>query len=80
MTVYLPTSRRIVFAVCRWVVAHRSSACSLHTDVSPHAPGVMRLLAAGKPPKVALTAVMHKLLHILNAVVRDHTPWAPRPA
>lgn len=39
-----------------------------------------RLLAAGKPPKVALTAVMHKLLHILNAIVRDQTPWAPRPA
>ena len=34
-----------------------------------------RLLEAGKPKKVALTAVMRKLLTILNAIVRDRTPW-----
>jgi transposase len=34
-----------------------------------------RLLAAGKQQKVALTACMHKLLLILNAMVRDGTPW-----
>ena len=34
-----------------------------------------RLLEAGKPKKVALTAVMRKLLTILNAIVRDQTPW-----
>ena len=34
-----------------------------------------RLRAAGKPPKVALTACMRKLLTILNAMVRHHTPW-----
>ena len=34
-----------------------------------------RLLKAGKPKKVALTAVMRKLLTILNAIVRDRTPW-----
>jgi transposase len=34
-----------------------------------------RLLAAGKPKKVALTACMHKLLLVLNAVVRAGTPW-----
>lgn len=39
-----------------------------------------RLRAAGKPGKVALTAVMHKLLTILNAIVRDQAPWNPRPA
>lgn len=36
-----------------------------------------RLRAAGKPPKVALTACMHKLLLILNAMLRDGAPWAP---
>jgi transposase len=36
-----------------------------------------RLRAAGKPPKVALTAVMHKLLGILNAIARTQTPWTP---
>jgi transposase len=36
-----------------------------------------RLVARGKPKKVALTACMHKLLLILHAVLRDHTPWTP---
>jgi transposase len=34
-----------------------------------------RLLAAGKPKKVALTACMRKLLTILNAMARHETPW-----
>ena len=36
-----------------------------------------RLVARGKPKKVALTACMHKLLTILHAVLRNHTPWEP---
>jgi transposase len=36
-----------------------------------------RLIAAGKPAKVALTACMRKLLSILNAIVRDRTEWNP---
>jgi transposase len=39
-----------------------------------------RLLAAGKKPKVALTACMRKLLVMLNAVVRQQTPWNPELA
>jgi transposase len=34
-----------------------------------------RLREAGKKPKVALTACMRKLLTILNAMMRDGTPW-----
>lgn len=34
-----------------------------------------RLRAAGKPVKVALVACMRKLLTILNAIVRQRTPW-----
>ncbi len=34
-----------------------------------------RLCAAGKPKNVALTACMHKVLLILNAVLRHRTPW-----
>ena len=34
-----------------------------------------RLLAKGKPTKVALVACMRKLLTILNAMARDHTVW-----
>lgn len=36
-----------------------------------------RLLAAGKPKKVALIACAHKLLTILNAIARDQRPWSP---
>lgn len=35
-----------------------------------------RLLAAGKPKKVALVACMRKLLTILNAMVHHETPWS----
>lgn len=34
-----------------------------------------RLLKAGKAKKVALVACMRKLLSILNAMIRDRTPW-----
>lgn len=34
-----------------------------------------RLVAAGKPKMVAIIAVARKLLTILNAIVRDKTPW-----
>ena len=36
-----------------------------------------RLRQAGKPPKVALVAAMHKLLTILNAILKHQKPWAP---
>ncbi len=36
-----------------------------------------RLGAAGKPKKVALTACMHKLLLILNALLRQRVRWQP---
>lgn len=37
------------------------------------------LVKAGKPKKAAMTACMHKLLTILNAMLRDGTPWLPTP-
>jgi transposase len=39
-----------------------------------------RLLAAGKPKKVALVACMRKLLVILNAMLRNRTSWNPSHA
>lgn len=46
---------------------------------SQHNPAIrafyQRLLAAGKLPKVALTAAMRKLLTILNAMVKHQQPW-----
>jgi len=40
----------------------------------------LRLRAAGKPPKVARTACMRKLVTILNAIARHRTDWLPMPA
>jgi transposase len=40
-----------------------------------------KLRAAGKKPKVAMVACIHKLLGILNAIARSKKPWrAPEPA
>jgi transposase len=39
-----------------------------------------RLLAAGKAKKVALVACMHKLLTILNAMVKHQTSWQAQAA
>ena len=36
-----------------------------------------RLLAAGKPKMLALVAVARKLLTIINAIIRDRSPWQP---
>ena len=37
-----------------------------------------RLIKQGKPFKVAMVACMRKLLTILNAMVRDNTPWGEK--
>jgi transposase len=39
-----------------------------------------RLLQAGKPKQVALVACMRKLLCILNAIMKQRTPWRPLQA
>ena len=39
------------------------------------APVYRRLRAAGKPAKVALVAIMRKLLTIMNALLKQQTPW-----
>jgi transposase len=39
-----------------------------------------RLVAAGKPKKVALVACMRKLLTILNAMIRTNTRWSEKHA
>ena len=41
----------------------------------PLAQTYLRLRAAGKPAKVAIVACMRKLATILNAILRDKTPW-----
>ena len=40
----------------------------------------LRLVAAGKPKKLALVACMRKLLTILNVMVRTQTRWSMQAA
>jgi transposase len=35
-----------------------------------------RLVERGKPRKLVLTAVMRRLLGMLNAIIRDQVPWS----
>lgn len=37
------------------------------------------LVRAGKPRKVAVTAVMRKLIVLANALIRGGRKWAPEP-
>ena len=39
-----------------------------------------RLKKAGKPPKVVIVACMRKLLIIMNAMMKNNTPWNPNIA
>ena len=39
-----------------------------------------QLLAAGKEKKLAITAVMRKLLILANALLRDGRKWTEKPA
>ena len=36
------------------------------------------LIKAGKPAKVALVAVMRKLIILANALIRDNRKWTPK--
>jgi hypothetical protein len=66
-------------AHCRWsnVSAGRPVHGSAHCNPSPlpFSGFYDQLTARGRAKKVALVAVMRKLLTILNAILRDHTPW-----
>lgn len=39
-----------------------------------------RLKIKGKPPKVVIVACMRKLLTIMNAMLKNNTPWIPKHA
>jgi transposase len=39
-----------------------------------------QLVTAGKPAKVALTAIMRKLIVLANALLKANRPWTPKPA
>jgi ABC-type glutathione transport system ATPase component len=46
----------------------------------PSGIGKSSLITAGKPTKVALTAIMRKLIVLANALLRQRRNWAENPA
>lgn len=65
--------------------AHLRQALYMPTLVAVRFNTVMRakynaFLAAGKPPKVALTAIMRKLIILANALLRDGRTWTAKLA
>jgi len=59
--------RRVLYMATLTAITHNPVIRAFH----------QRLVAAGRPGKVALTAAMRKLLTILNAMLRDRRPWHP---
>ena len=57
---------RAVVYMAAWVAIQHNPAITVFHS---------RLIAAGKPKKVAIVACMRKLLTILNAMLRDHALW-----
>jgi len=61
------TVRRALYMAALVASRHNPSLRDFH----------QRLVTLGKPAKVAIVAVMRKLLTILNAIIRDRKPWLP---
>ena len=62
--------RKVIYMATLAAVKHNPVLKAFH----------QRLIAAGKPKKVALVACMRKFLVILNAMVRDKACWDPQKA
>lgn len=54
---------------------YMAAVASLETDRSPLKARYASLLAKGKPPKLALVALMRKMLVTLNAMLKTKTSW-----
>jgi transposase len=54
---------------------YMAAVASLKTDKSPLKARYAQLTARGKPPKLALTALMRKMLVTLNAMLKARTNW-----
>jgi transposase len=57
--------RKVLFMAAVTAIRHNPPVRDLY----------LRLRARGRPAKAALVAAMRKLLTILNAILRDQTPW-----
>jgi transposase len=62
-----PHIRRVLYMATLAAIKHNPAIRAFHR----------RLVAAGRPRKVAITAAMRKLLITLTAMLRDRRPWQP---
>ena len=60
-------------------VLYMSAVVAIRCNPVIHA-FAQRLKVAGKPAKVVIVACMHKLLSIMNAMLKSNTPWNPKIA
>jgi transposase len=58
---------------------YMSALCTIRHDLA-HKSKYQQLIKAGKPAKVALTAIMRKLVVIANALLRDGRKWSENRA
>ena len=54
---------------------YMAAVASLKTNKSPLQTRYAQLIARGKPPKLALVALMRKMLATLNAMMKAKTSW-----
>lgn len=66
-----PGVRRVLFNAARSAIRHNPAMKAFYQRLVSH---------NQRPGKVALTAVMRKMLVTLNAIARDHQPWKLQPA
>ena len=68
----------------RWRQGHRPAGTMPALVASRFNPDLKakydQLKAAGKAPKVAITAIMRKLIVLANALLRKNRKWAQKPA
>jgi len=64
------SARKVLYMACITAIHHNPVIARFH----------QRLISAGKPFKVAITAAMRKLLIILNALLKTGQSWQPKIA
>lgn len=58
-------------------VLYMAALAAIRAQKRPFFQTYERLRAAGKPAKLAITAIMRKMIVVLNAMLRDAKPFAP---
>ena len=66
----LPSTQRMLYMAAVSAIRHNPDLARKYAE----------LRERGKPPKVALTAIMRKLVVLANALLKQDRLWTPSPA